>query len=187
MRHKNLLSLLSGLTLLMFGGATVVAEAQTPTSPVLAKHKVLQHEAGSWDAVVKTWSAPDAEPALSRATETNHMLGDMWVVGVFESGSKEATYRGQSQVGYDPVAKKYVGTWIDTMSPFLNTFEGTMQGNQLTMRTKDLDPKSGQQKLTKMVTTYVDKDHKTFESFEPIPGKQDQWWKTMEVHYTRRK
>ncbi|MGI9427975.1 MAG: DUF1579 domain-containing protein, partial [Bythopirellula sp.] len=163
------------------------ADAQAPPAPVADGHRILQHEVGAWDAVVRTWATPDAQPAVSRGTETNRMLGQMWVVGVFESGSDGTSYRGQSQVGYDPVAKKYMGTWIDTMSPHLNTFEGTMQGNQLTMKTKGLDPKTGQQKLTKMVTTYVDDDHKTYESFEPVPGKEGQLWKTMEVSYTRRK
>lgn len=185
--HRKSFSLPWSTWTLFLLGLGTTAFAEDHLSTVTAEHQLLKHELGTWDAVIKTWSTPDAEPTVSRGTETNQMLGELWVVGAFEIHGSATLYRGQSQVGYDPSTNKFIGTWIDTSHPRLNTFEGTRQGNTLSMTSKDIDPKTGQQKLTRMITTYVDADHKTYVSFEPVPGKAGQRWKTMEVSYTRRK
>ncbi|MGI9429426.1 MAG: DUF1579 family protein, partial [Bythopirellula sp.] len=93
MRHESALLLLSSLTLSLVELQAASADAQAPPAPVAVGHRILQHEVGDWDAVVRNWATPDAQPAVSRGTETNRMLGQMWVVGVFEIGSDGTSYR----------------------------------------------------------------------------------------------
>jgi len=33
----------------------------------------------------------------------------------------------------------------------------------------------------------IDNDHKKFQIFMPVEGKEGEWWKQMEIEYTRRK
>jgi hypothetical protein len=93
------------------------------------------------------------------------------------------------QLGYDPIKKKYVGTWIDTISPFLQTMEGTYdeKTKTSTMMATGVDMATGKESKSKMVTRHVSADERVFEMMMPVEGKENEWWKMMEVKYTRRK
>jgi len=154
-----------------------------------AEHQALASEVGVWDADTKFWMAPDTPPMASKAVETNTMLGGTWLISEFKGDMGGMVFLGHGQFGYDPVAKKFVGTWIDSMSPYLSVMEGSMdEANQvLTMMSKSRDARTGKENITKMVTTYIDEDHKTFGMFSPVEGKEGEWWKMMEISYTRQK
>lgn len=158
-------------------------------SEATKEHKVLAQEVGTWDAKTKMWMAPGTPPLESTAEETNKLLGGKWLMSEFKGDMGGMPFTGHGQFGYDPVSKKYTGTWIDSTSPFLSVMEGTMdeKSKTLTMMSKGRDPMTGKESLAKMVSTYTDEDHKTFEMFMPVPGNKDEWWKMMEVTYTRRK
>lgn len=185
MKRQQICSVLTLLTMIACT-AYAADHGEAPKFSVGTGHKALAHEVGTWDAETKLWMDPDSKPIVSKGVEKNKMLGEHWVIGKFESEMFGQKFHGQSQVGYDPVKKKFVGTWIDSMSPMLNLLEGTMNGNTLTMYAKGIDPETGEEKTTKMVSTYPDANHKTFTSFDPVPGKEGEWLKTMEVNYTRR-
>lgn len=176
------------VSLLSLTASTVLAadHGEAPQLTMGDGHAALRHEVGTWDAETKVWMGPDSTPTTSQGTETNRMLGKFWVIGTYESELFGTPFHGQSQVGYDPATKKYIGTWIDSMSSSLNRLEGTMKGNKLTMYSKGIDPATGKEKVTKMVSTYPDANHKTFVSYDPVPGKKDEWRKTMEITYTKR-
>ncbi len=166
-----------------------VARAQGPMSRLTSEHKAIAAEAGVWDAQSKFWMAPDTQPMISNAVETNTILGGMWLVSDYRGDMGGMTFVGHGQFGYDPVAKKYIGTWIDTMSPYLSVMEGTRDPatQTLTMISKGRDARTGKESISKMVSKFKDEDHKTFEMYSPVAGQEGQWWKMMEIEYTRRK
>ena len=168
------------------GLAFATDHGEAPKLDVAEGHEALKHEVGTWDAVQKIWMSPDAEPMVAKGIETNEMLGEYWLVSDFQCEMMGQPFRGRGQFGYNPTTKKYMGTWIDTMSFALNKLEGTMEGNALTMYSKGIDPMTGKEKTTKMVSTYPDANHKTFVAYDPVPGKEGEWQKTMEVVYTKR-
>lgn len=170
---------------LTFNASSANAQAPQPS----AEHEGFKHEVGVWDAESKTWMAPDAEPILSKGVETNRMHGPMWLVSEFESEIMGAPYNGHGQFGYDPKKQKYVGTWIDNYSPHLTVMEGTMDEatKTLTMMSEGYNMMTGEKETSKMVSKMIDDDHKKFEIFGPVPGKPGEWWKKMEINYTRRK
>ena len=45
------------------------------------------------------------------------VTGGLWVASTFQGDFGGMTFEGRGQFGYDPAKKKYVGTWIDSMSP----------------------------------------------------------------------
>jgi hypothetical protein len=157
--------------------------------PPTKEHEAMHRDAGVWDADCTFWMTPGGEPVHSKGVETIRSLGKLWLVGDFEGEMGGAKFTGHSQTGYDPAKKKYVGTWIDTMSPFMNTMEGDydVAKHTLTMNMTGVDPGTGKTVTSTAVTHYVDEDTKTFEIQGPDPSDETKTFKMMEIKYKRRK
>src|SRR5262249_5080523 len=104
--------------------APALAQQPPTASP---EHKVFALEEGTWDATIKAFTAgPDADPAVSKGMEVNTLMpGGMWVLSKFEGEMGGIKFEGRGQFGYDPLKKKYIGTWIDSMSPMLTVLDGS--------------------------------------------------------------
>ena len=171
--------------------AVAVAVAQEGQPPEMPKpspeHEQMAREAGEWNAEITLWHTPGDEPAKSKGTETNTMFGKFWMLSEFKSDFGGMEYTGRGQFGYDPVAKKCVGTWIDTWTPFVQNMEGSYdeKTHTLTMTSKYYDMMAGKEVTGKNVTTYIDDNTKKFEMYAPGPDGKE--YKMMEVMYTRKK
>jgi hypothetical protein len=165
-----------------------MAAAEDYTKPT-KQHEAMAYEVGVWDADVTMWMAPDAEPMKNKAVEKNEMLGKMWLMSRFEGEFGGEKFVGESAMGYDPIKKKYIGGWIDTMSPFMMQMEGDYEvgAHRLTMMGEGIDVMTGKPMKSKMVTTYAGDDEKTFEMYRQAEGGDDEWQRTMEIKYKRRK
>lgn len=183
MKRFALLSLLI-VSLTLVPNQLSVAQGPMPATP---QHKELEAELGVWDAEMKLWPTPESEPVVSKASETNTPLGSYWVVSKFEGDVMGMPFTGIGQYGYDPVAKKYIGTWVDSVSPYLSVLEGEKDAEgRLVMMAKGRDMETGKEQISKMISSYQDNDHRKFEAYGPVPGKEGEWWKMMEIDYTRR-
>ena len=150
------------------------------------EHKHLAQEAGVWDADVKFWMDPSAEPQVSKGVETNTMVGGFWMVSEFKSQMLGQPFTGHGQYGYDPVKKKYVGTWVDSMTPHLSILEGEVnEKGELVMISKAIDFMTKQESTSKMISRMNDDGTRHFEMHAPIG--EGEWMKVMEIHYTKRK
>jgi hypothetical protein len=96
-------------------------------------------------------------------------------------------FSGHGQFGYDPVKEVYVGTWIDNMSPHLNQMEGTFDPatKTMTMISRGIDPRTGQESKSKMITKYVNDDTRLLEMSTDMGGGK--FVKNVEITYKRRK
>src|SRR5262245_9569747 len=84
--------------------------AQAPSEPS-PEHKKLKDLEGTWDAVMKMG---DME---SKGTMVYKMeLGGLWLVGDFQGDFGGQKFSGRGLDGYDPIRKKYVSVWVDSMS-----------------------------------------------------------------------
>lgn len=151
-------------------------------------HEAMAYEVGVWDADVSMWMSPDAEPMKSKAVEKNELLGTMWLMSQFEGEFDGEKFAGRSALGYDPIKKKYVGGWVDSMSPFMMRMEGDydVASHTLTMMGEGTDAMTGKPAKHKMVTVY-EEDEKTFTMYQQEGGDDGEWQKTMEIKFTRRK
>ena len=122
----------------------------------------------TWDATVEMFMAPGAPPALSKGTETVTMMGGFWQLSEFKSEMMGQPFEGRGTMGYDPAKKKYVGTWVDTMTPGYYTVEGTYDAatKTLTGVMEGPDP-SGQVAKTKETTVWKDADTRVFTMYAP--------------------
>lgn len=163
-----------------------VAQAEDYTKPT-PEHAALAHDVGVWDAEVSMWMDPKGEPMKSKAVETNKMLGKMWLLSEYEGDVAGEKFSGRGAFGYDPIKKKYVGGWIDTMSPFMMQLAGDFDEKTmtLTMHGEGTDCMTGEPCKAKMVTVYEGEDKKTFTMY--MQGEDGELTKTMEAKYTRRK
>lgn len=180
-------NLVIALLLLFALVASVPVLAQEPAQPT-EQHQVLKADVGSWNADIKMWMAgPDAEPMSSKGVETNHMMGGLWLLSKFEGEFAGQKFTGHGQFGYDPVKKKYIGTWIDSMNPHMSTMEGTYDAKSktMTMLSEGIDGNSGQMMKGKNVGKQIDKDTRLFTMYMFTPGGDEV--KIMEIKYTRKK
>jgi hypothetical protein len=161
-----------------------------PAMPALPKpgpeHAVLKDQAGVWDATVESFMAPGQPPMLSKGTETGTMVGEFWLVSDFKTEMMGMPFTGHGTLGYDPAKKKYVSSWIDSMTttlslgesdydPATRTFTGWLDG---------LDY-SGQPTKIKAVTTWKDPTTRVFTMSLKGPDGKDMT--AMRITYTRRK
>jgi len=175
--------------LVLVSSTAADAQAQVSAPQPTKEHQLLQRDVGVWDAEMKIWmQGPDSEPLVTKGVERNRAVGSLWVVSNFEGELGGQPFQGHGQAGYDPLKKKFVGTWIDTMSPHLSHMEGTYDeaSQELTSLMTGIDPATNQEMKSKSVTKYIDKDTRLFTMYMETPGTGDGWTKMMEVSYKRR-
>jgi hypothetical protein len=164
--------------------ARAVAQAPEPT----AEHKVLAADVGTWDGTIKSFfGGPDAEPTVTKGTEVNSMLaGGLWMVSSFEGEFGGAKFEGRGQFGYDANKGKYIGTWVDSMTPTISMLEGSYDAKTktITYTGEGVGPDGKSKYTQKMVTTTKDDGSRVFTLYMKT-DKQEV--KLMEIAYQKRK
>lgn len=161
---------------------------------VTENHKLLADNlAGEWTYENKMWHGP--EPEVSTGTcSTKVLYGGRYIqashkgsMGMPGPDGKPMEFEGLSTTTYDNVKKKYVGTWIDSMSTGVFVSEGTYDaGTKSFTYTGEMPDCMQDFKIVKIkhVLRIVDKDKHVFEWYQPMNGKET---KTMEITYSRKK
>ena len=174
--------------------ATVVAitfnasvDAQIP-SPA-PEMDVLKRDVGEWDCEIRTWSAPGAEPMVTKGKESSRMLGGHWLITDFEGNMMGLDFKGHGTYGYDSGKKKYIGTWVDSMGPYMMQTEGTYDTETETLTVAGEAPgPDGKSTFTyTMVTRYKGKNRVMTMFMQPKGSGDDQKMKFFEITYTKRK
>jgi len=149
-------------------------------------HKKLDAVVGTFDAKVKMWTDPSKPPEESAGTSVNTwVLGDRFVETKYEGMFMGQPFSGIGFTGYDNVTKKYVGTWMDTMSTGMMVSKGTMTGKTMNMSATMPDPTTGKMSTVREKTIVTDSDHYAMEMWGAGPDGKS--YKMMEITYTRRK
>jgi hypothetical protein len=111
-------SLLVGVALCVMVG--VVVAQQPPVSKPGPEHERLKAWEGDWDCVSEC-----AQFGKSTAKATCRMgLNGFWLLMDFQGDMGGEKFTGRGSIGYDPVKKKYVTVWQDSMSPQLTVLWG---------------------------------------------------------------
>ena len=163
-------------------------QEQPPALQPTEQHRLLQKDVGTWDAEITLFPPEEgAEPMKSKGTEKCELLmGGMWLVSRFEGEMAGMEFAGAGTFGYDPVEKKYVGTWADSMSPHLMIIKGDYDADTKTMTStgEGRDPATGDMYLAKLVSRYLNDGTRTFEMH--MRGPDGKFSKMMEIKYKRR-
>ena len=143
----------------------------------------MKRDVGAWNVVIKMFGNPSGEPAVSKGTETNSMLGNLWLIGRFKGDIMGANFEGLRQTGFDPQKKKFFASWVDSNSPYPTETEGDWNEKTQTMTLTGIGKgPSGNEVKTKIVATYNTDGSRTSTMYVIMNDKE---MKLMEFHYTR--
>lgn len=150
-------------------------------------HEFLKSLSGTWTTNVKFWMDPKGEAQESEGTsEAGMIMGGRFLEQKFNGAFMGQPFEGRGLYGYDNIRKEYTGLWFDNMAtgimissakhdPATKTM--TEEGSMSCPITNERD------RWYKAVTTFVDSDHYTYESFmKDADGKE---FRSMIISYTR--
>jgi hypothetical protein len=176
------------LSALIAAGPTVstFAQDQPPPPKPGPEHELLKQDVGTWDATVELFVEPGKPPAVSKGVETTTLVGGFWAVSDFKSQLMGQPFEGRATIGFDTAKKKYVSTWIDSMSTGFMQGESTYDPKTKTMTGWVEGPDlSGKTMKMRETTEWKDADTKVFTMYATGPdGKEAP---SMKITYKRRK
>ncbi|QEG34987.1 DUF1579 domain-containing protein [Bythopirellula goksoeyrii] len=106
---------------------TSIVAAQTPQFPSpQEEHEWLKQFEGEWATSSKATASPDAPAMDCSGTMKSRQVGGFWVVNEMQGDIGGVDFNAVQTLGYDPAKKKYVGTWVDSMTDHLWQYEGTV-------------------------------------------------------------
>jgi Protein of unknown function (DUF1579) len=185
MRDLKSLLRIAGLTLLVPAASVL---AQMPPLPKPGpEHALLKRDVGVWDATVEMQGPPGTPASVSKGTETVSLMdGGLWQITEFKGEMMGQPFEGRGATGYDPNKKKYVGTWVDSMTTGLSLVEATLDPskNVMTGTMEGTDPSGAVTKM-KEVTEWKDADNRLFTLYMPMPDGKE--FPVMKITYKRRK
>ena len=165
-----------------------VALAQDGVPQPTQEHAIFKNDVGTWDATIKIWMGP-GEPAVSKGKEVNRMMpGNLWMISEFEGEFAGQPFYGHGQNGYDPIKKKYVATWVDSMSTSAILMLGTYDEatHTLTMEGESTGPDGTPMKL-KNVSVLKPDGTRVFTMSMKSDATGPEYVRMMEITYTKKK
>lgn len=143
----------------------------------------MKRDVGDWNVEIRMYTAPGADPIVSRGVETNIMIGSKWLIGHFEGEIMGAQFEGSRRTGFDPKKKIYVMSWVDSTSAYPTEAEGAWneQTQTMTLTGTGKDP-FGNDMKTKMTAVYHRDGSRTTTMYRLANGDAV---KMMEFRYTR--
>jgi hypothetical protein len=151
-----------------------------------AEHQWLQKLVGKW-TFESSCQGPDGPPIISTGTEVVRSLGGLWTIGEGESdapgGGKWASIM---TLGYDPQAKRFVGTFVASVMTHLWPYNGSLDATGKILTLDSEGPGfSGDGSMAKYqdIIEFIDHDHRTLSS--QCLGDDGQWHQFMQAHYYR--
>ena len=178
--------MIASLASLLVTFVAVRAADEQPKMPQPQKeHEWLKHLAGEWTLDINI-TEPNKDTVKSTGSESVRLLGGFWAVAEVKASMMDMPFTGIQTLGFDTQKKKYVASWVDSMTDYLWRYEGSVDesGKILTLETTGPCPMQGG-KMTRFqdVIEIKDKDHRVFKSFVDFDGKMVQM---MTINYTRK-
>ncbi len=141
------------------------AQAAVPSMPALPQlgpeQAILKNDVGVWDATVEIPMEPGAPPSVTKGVETNTLgCGGLCLIGDFKGEMMGQPFSGHNVAAYDTVKKKYVSTWMDSMSLGPSLSEATFDASKKVM-TGVMEGPDMSGRVTKMRTVAEWKDPAT--------------------------
>ncbi|WP_374567372.1 DUF1579 family protein [Ideonella sp.] len=178
------------LAALLYAVATTALAANAP-EPGL--YRPVELQAGVWDAEIQFFDPATGQAnGGAKGVQTNVLLGDgHWVTndlvvhGPAGAAAKPA-FQGHGVWGWDPVAKQYVDTWVDTNDGAVRTDFGHWNAETRTMFWTALQPDGQGHSVNYRMTEAYDSDTQRTLTFYQVALQSGRLVKLAEMHFTRR-
>ncbi len=167
-----------GAVLAVSVGLTQAAAQDGPPKPGPEQEKLKKFE-GQWNATI---TGPGGE---SKGTASYKVgLGGHWLLGHFKGDFGGMPFEGRGVTGYDPIKKKYVTAWVDSMAPQLTLMEGSFGKDDKTYTEGGEFPgMDGKTQKMKSVYQFKDKDTIVFTMYRVEGDKDEQMF---QITYKRK-
>ncbi len=157
------------------------ANAQLPTAG--PEYDIFKNDVGQWDVEITNYA--NGTPEVTKGTESNRMLGDFWLIGNFKGKMLGLEFQGHSSTGYDAETKKYVGTWVDSLSPGMMHMKGDYDKKNETLTLVGMAPgMDGNPAKHRLTTVYKD-GKRVMTMYITLKGQKES--KFMQMVYTKKK
>jgi len=168
--------------------AAGAARAQDPAPPNATpseEHTYLNQFVGEWKTSGQGTDPSGKKSDLAGFEFDRMVLGDFWLFFVYNSQMNGKPFVGHGMIGYDPARKKYIGSWVDSMSPYMASFEGTADREKktLTLNVSGTDPNTLKACKGKLVFEFQDADHRDLKSYRIDDSGGEKL--AYELHYAR--
>lgn len=131
---------------------------------------------------------PDQPAMKSGGVEVVRSLGGLWTIGEGESDMPDDGAKWQSvmTLGYDPVSKRFVGTFVASVMTHLWIYNGSLDADEKVLTLDTEGPSFTGEGMTKYqdIIEFISDDHRTLSS--QAIGPDGQWVKFMRAHYRRK-
>lgn len=176
-----------GLTILLASAPAALAQDLPRPGK---EHAFLAERVGDWKLDMSFREPGGPWMKMSGTEKVEMTLGGFWqkatLNATMEMGPMKIPFTGIGTLGYDPTKKKYVGTWLDSMSPWLATMEGDYdpKTKTLSMMSTHVDPTTGKREPMIVETVFKSADEATFRMIHPKKddGKD---WVSAKIEYKR--
>lgn len=176
---------MKALLILPIVASTLLAQDAPPLPKPAKEHEWLKQLAGEWTSEGECVAGPGQPPVKTKGSESAKSVGGFWIHSEQKGEIMGTPFTGLLTLGYDEKKKKYVGTWVDSFGAHLWIYEGSVEGNTLTLLSEGPrmdDP--GKTGKYREVLELKSPDHKLFTSAIEQDG---QWTVFMTLHYHRKK
>lgn len=150
---------------------------ELPSVPAPQKeHEWLQQFVGEWESEAEAMMGPGQPPTKCKGSMSTRMLGGFWMVSEVKGEAMGTQVSALQTIGYDTKAKKYVGTWVDSMINHMWKYEGTVDaaGKTLTLEAEGPDfTQAG--KMSKFRDIYEFKSKDEIATSSQILGEDGKW------------
>ncbi len=169
---------LSYILILCIMPVTQVTFAQDfPEMPGPTKeHAWLAKFTGEWKTESKGTMGPEQPPMECVGTLSSRALGEFWIVNELKGDMAGTPMTGIQTIGYDDTKKKYVGTWVDSMSSTMWLYEGSVDasGKILTLQAEGPNFLAAG-KLTQFQDVYEFTSEKEMKIISRMLGEDGKW------------
>ncbi len=106
---------------------SVLVAQQPPGMPAPVKeHEWLKQFIGEWEITSEAHMGPDQPAMKCQGTISSRSLGGFWIVSEMKANMMGTDITALQTIGYHPQKKKYIGSWVDSMTDHMWTYEGTV-------------------------------------------------------------
>jgi hypothetical protein len=186
-RRPHRLAWLAGLLL---SGTAAAAFAQMPEVPQPGpEHDVLKRDVGTWDVVIEFHAGPGMPAQTSKAVETNTLeCSGFCLVSEFRGDLMPGVaFAGRGLTTWDPMKRKFVGAWIDSMNPGMarSELDWDAKANRASGWMETPNAATGSTMKLRTVVEYPSDGKRVMSSYMTGPDGQEA--PLMRITYTRQK
>lgn len=148
-------------------------------------HAHLDRMVGDWEAEVRMWSDPDADPMVMEATSTVEWVMDgRFVREKVTSDFQGRPFHGVGYTGFNNLSDEYEAVWMDNHSTALYRYSGRADDEgRMILHSESIDPVTGETVREKGVSEFLSDDEMIARSYRLEDGEEIL---TMELRYTRK-